>query len=66
METNGADLMAVLLLVSGSYAGHLYYLGMDIIKSLFHSLFLECVVLNQVLQLKALNSGKQQECQVLA
>lgn len=66
METNGTDLMAVLLLVSDSYAEHLPYLGMDVIKSLFHSLFLECVVLNQVLQLEALNSGKQQESQVLA
>lgn len=65
METNGAESMAVLLPVSDTYAEHLPYFGMDIIKSLFDSLFLECVVLNQLLQLKALNSGKQQESQVL-
>lgn len=47
-----------------SYAEHLPYLGMDLIKSKICCLFPECIVLNKMLWLKALNSGKWQESQI--
>lgn len=59
-SSNGSD-----CLFQNSYAEHLPYLGMDIIKSIIQCLFLECMVLNNMLHLKALNSGKQQGSQIL-